>query len=189
MGLTADDAVKGGEVVSQVMMTMKDINDSANEIVDIITLMDGIAFQTNILALNASVEAAHAGEQGRGFAIVANEVRNLAQKSASAARQIKGLIDVSVAKIDKGNLLATEAGNAINGIVHSIHSVKAIMQQISDESQAQNLEIQGANNLLHHIESINRQHDKLALEAATLAREIQQQTAELEEDMVVLKLA
>jgi methyl-accepting chemotaxis protein len=185
---TSNDAVKGGEVVSQVVNTMKDINESAKKIVDIISVIDSIAFQTNILALNAAVEAARAGEQGKGFAVVASEVRALAQKSALAAKEIKELINNSVENINKGNVLANDAGTAINNIVGSIHNVKGIMQEISEKSRIQIKEIQDSNKLLHHMEDVNKGHDLLVQEAAELAASIQEQTEQLKQDMVILKL-
>ena len=124
-------AVKGGEVVSQVVDTMDSINESRKKIVDIISVIDGIAFQTNILALNAAVEAARAGEQGRGFAVVAAEVRNLAQRSAAAAKEIKTLIGDSVDKVEGGSKLVDEAGKTMEEIVTSVKRVTDIMGEIT----------------------------------------------------------
>jgi len=142
---TADIAVKGGQVVGQVVDTMASIKDSSRKIADIIGVIDGIAFQTNILALNAAVEAARAGEQGRGFAVVATEVRNLAQRSASAAKEIKTLIEDSVGKVDTGGKLVDEAGMAMTEIVTSVKRVTAIMSEIAAASQEQSAGIDQVN--------------------------------------------
>ncbi|MES8989498.1 methyl-accepting chemotaxis protein, partial [Cutibacterium acnes] len=123
----SDVASQGGEVVGQVVQTMEGITESSNRIADIITVIDGIAFQTNILALNAAVEAARAGEQGRGFAVVASEVRSLAQRSASAAKEIKQLIDDSVAKVEVGNRQVEQASSTMRDIVASVQRVSGIM--------------------------------------------------------------
>jgi methyl-accepting chemotaxis protein len=138
-------AVRGGEVVSQVVDTMGDINTSSKKIVDIIAVIDGIAFQTNILALNAAVEAARAGEQGRGFAVVATEVRSLAQRSASAAKEIKALITASVEKVDSGTLLVGQAGTTMHEVVESVKRVTDIMREICAASDEQR----------HGIEQVN----------------------------------
>lgn len=138
LAVTASDvAIKGGEVVAQVVDTMSSINGSAKKIVDIIAVIDGIAFQTNILALNAAVEAARAGEQGRGFAVVASEVRNLAQRSAAAAKEIKTLIGDSVEKVDAGSKLVEQAGSTMDEIVISVKRVTDIMAEIMAASQEQ----------------------------------------------------
>ena len=138
LALSASEvAVRGGAVVSQVVDTMGEINDSAKKIVDIIGVIDGIAFQTNILALNAAVEAARAGEQGRGFAVVASEVRNLAQRSAAAAKEIKTLIDDSVDKVETGSKLVEEAGSTMVEVVDSVKRVTDIMSEIMAASQEQ----------------------------------------------------
>jgi len=139
---TADVATKGGDVVGQVVDTMASIKDSSRKIADIIGVIDGIAFQTNILALNAAVEAARAGEQGRGFAVVASEVRNLAQRSAGAAKEIKTLIEDSVGKVDAGGKLVDEAGQTMDEIVTSVKRVTDIMSEIAAASQEQSAGIE-----------------------------------------------
>ena len=130
-------AVQGGAVVADVVQTMGSINASSRKIADIIGVIDGIAFQTNILALNAAVEAARAGEQGRGFAVVATEVRNLAQRSASAAKEIKGLIDDSVDKVGAGNKLVEQAGATMQQVVDSVQRLSGIIGEITDASEEQ----------------------------------------------------
>ncbi|MBW8362924.1 MAG: Tar ligand binding domain-containing protein, partial [Rhizobium sp.] len=142
---TADVAAKGGQVVGQVVDTMASIKDSSRKIADIIGVIDGIAFQTNILALNAAVEAARAGEQGRGFAVVASEVRNLAQRSAGAAKEIKSLIEDSVGKVDAGGKLVDEAGKTMDEIVTSVKRVTDIMSEIAAASQEQSAGIEQVN--------------------------------------------
>ncbi len=132
-----DVAVQGGAVVGQVVQTMQGIHDSSRQIADIIGVIDGIAFQTNILALNAAVEAARAGEQGRGFAVVASEVRSLAQRSADAAKQIKQLIEASVARVGEGNVLVQKAGDTMDDVVAAIQKVNDIVAAISSASQQQ----------------------------------------------------
>jgi methyl-accepting chemotaxis protein len=188
MTVTSQDALDGGKVINEVIDTMASIKDSSKQITDIIAIIDGIAFQTNILALNAAIEAARAGEKGKGFAVVANEVRNLAQRSATAAKEIKGLIETSVQNITNANDLVNDAGASIGNIVNSIQLVTELMQQVSLESKTQNKEIQDANNLLHNIEKINKQNDSLIIDAAQLAENIQQQTAQLQEDISIFKL-
>ena len=138
-------AVKGGAVVSQVVQTMGAINTSSRKIVNIIGVIDGIAFQTNILALNAAVEAARAGEQGRGFAVVAAEVRNLAQRSAAAAKEIKTPIDNSVDKVEEGSRQVAEAGETMDEIVDSVRRVTDIMAEITAASQEQTQGIEQIN--------------------------------------------
>jgi methyl-accepting chemotaxis protein len=130
-------AARGGEVVGQVVETMKGINDSSRKIADIISVIDGIAFQTNILALNAAVEAARAGEQGRGFAVVASEVRSLAQRSADAAKEIKTLINASVERVEQGSQLVDQAGATMDEVVQSIRKVTDLMGEISAASREQ----------------------------------------------------
>ena len=145
-------ASRGGAVVSEVVSTMGSINDSSRKIVDIISVIDAIAFQTNILALNAAVEAARAGEQGRGFAVVATEVRNLAQRSSQAAKEIKGLIDDSVQKVEAGSQLVDKAGRTMDEIVQSISHVTQIMNQITDASEEQRAGIEQVNQAIGQID-------------------------------------
>jgi len=162
-------AGKGGQVVDDVVQTMDEISASARKIVDIISVIDGIAFQTNILALNAAVEAARAGEQGRGFAVVASEVRNLAQRSATAAREIAALIKDSAQRIDVGTTLAHSAGDTMTEIVASIERVTSIMSEISDASSEQESGIHEINNAIGDMDSVTQQNAALVEEAAAMA--------------------
>lgn len=161
-------ATEGGNVVGQVVQTMGEINESARKIVDIISVIDGIAFQTNILALNAAVEAARAGEQGRGFAVVASEVRNLAQRSASAAKEIKALIDNSVEKVDAGSRLVDKAGNTMTEIVTGIHKVSDVVSEISSASSEQSAGIEQINQAVVHMDETTQQNAALVEEAAAV---------------------
>jgi len=172
-------AVKGGEVVSQVVDTMSAINASSNKIVDIIGVIDGIAFQTNILALNAAVEAARAGEQGRGFAVVATEVRNLAQRSAAAAKEIKKLIDDSVVQVDTGSRLVNQAGATMGDIVTSIQRVTDIMGEISMATREQSSGIDQINVAVTQMDQVTQQNAALVEEAAAAAASLQEQAAQL----------
>jgi methyl-accepting chemotaxis protein len=172
-------AVKGGNVVSQVVTTMDAINTSSKKIVDIISVIDGIAFQTNILALNAAVEAARAGEQGRGFAVVATEVRSLAQRSASAAREIKGLIDDSVSKVGEGSRLVGEAGTTMDEVVTSIQRVTDIMSEITAASQEQSAGIEQVNQAVAQMDTVTQQNAALVEEAAAAAESLQDQAKNL----------
>jgi len=172
-------AVKGGNVVSQVVTTMDAINTSSKKIVDIISVIDGIAFQTNILALNAAVEAARAGEQGRGFAVVATEVRSLAQRSASAAREIKGLIDDSVEKVGEGSRLVGEAGTTMDEVVTSIQRVTDIMSEITAASQEQSAGIEQVNQAVAQMDTVTQQNAALVEEAAAAAESLQDQAKNL----------
>jgi methyl-accepting chemotaxis protein len=172
-------AERGGSVVAEVVGTMGAINDSSKKIVDIIGVIDGIAFQTNILALNAAVEAARAGEQGRGFAVVASEVRNLAQRSAAAAKEIKGLIADSVDKVDAGSKLVDEAGSTMREIVDSIRQVATLMGGITVASQEQTRGIEQVNAALIEMDGVTQQNAALVEEAAAAAQAMQQQAARL----------
>jgi methyl-accepting chemotaxis protein len=185
----SDVAVKGGEVVAQVVHTMEDINESAKKIVDIISVIDGIAFQTNILALNAAVEAARAGEQGRGFAVVASEVRSLAQRSASAAKEIKELIGNSVEKVDTGSKLVEQAGTTMQEIVDSVRRVTDIMAEITAASQEQSAGIEQVNQAIAQMDQVTQQNAALVEEAAAAAESMQNQSAELTQVVSVFKLS
>jgi len=181
-------AIKGGHVVSQVVTTMGEINASAKKIVDIIGVIDGIAFQTNILALNAAVEAARAGEQGRGFAVVASEVRNLAQRSASAAKEIKELIGDSVAKVNVGSKLVDEAGLTMGQIVDSVKKVADIMSEISAASQAQTSGIESIGQAIGSMDQMTQQNSALVEEASAAAESLREQADQLSTALAVFKL-
>jgi methyl-accepting chemotaxis protein len=181
-------ASKGGSVVSQVVGTMGSINASSKKIVDIIGVIDGIAFQTNILALNAAVEAARAGEQGRGFAVVASEVRNLAQRSAAAAKEIKVLIDDSVTKVDAGTRLVDEAGATMGEIVDSIRRVTDIMGEITAASAEQTSGIEQINQAIVQMDQVTQQNASLVEEAAAAAESMQDQATKLMQTVGVFKM-
>ncbi len=181
-------AVKGGEVVSQVVDTMASINASSRKIVDIIGVIDGIAFQTNILALNAAVEAARAGEQGRGFAVVASEVRSLAQRSAAAAKEIKGLIDDSVGKVDAGSALVGEAGKTMEEIVDSVKRVTDIMGEITAASQEQTSGIEQINQAITQMDQVTQQNAALVEQASAAAGSLQEQATSLVQAVSVFRL-
>jgi methyl-accepting chemotaxis protein len=185
---TADIAVKGGRVVGQVVDTMASIKDSSRKISDIIGVIDGIAFQTNILALNAAVEAARAGEQGRGFAVVASEVRNLAQRSAGAAKEIKALIEDSVGKVDAGGRLVDEAGKTMDEIVSSVKRVTDIMGEIAAASQEQSAGIEQVNQAITQMDNVTQQNSALVEEAAAAAESLQDQAGKLAEAVSVFRL-
>ncbi|AQR66933.1 methyl-accepting chemotaxis protein [Janthinobacterium sp. LM6] len=172
-------AVRGGSIVSQVVDTMGTINASSRKIVDIIGVIDGIAFQTNILALNAAVEAARAGEQGRGFAVVATEVRNLAHRSASAAKEIKELIAASVANVDTGSRLVNEAGQTMGDIVDSIVRVTDIMGEITSATHEQTIGIEQINMAIAQMDEVTQQNAALVEEAAAASQSMQEQAGEL----------
>ncbi len=181
-------ATRGGNVVGQVVSTMGDIQDSSRKIADIIGVIDGIAFQTNILALNAAVEAARAGEQGRGFAVVAAEVRTLAQRSAAAAKEIKGLIDDSVGKVASGSKLVDEAGATMDEIVTSVRRVADIMSEITAASQEQSDGIEQVNQAIGQMDQMTQQNAALVEQAAAAARSMQDQAANLSQAVSVFRL-
>lgn len=175
----SDIAARGGALVHQVVDTMSSIDASSKKIVDIISVIDGIAFQTNILALNAAVEAARAGEQGRGFAVVAAEVRNLAQRSAAAAKEIKALIDDSVGNVEKGSALVGQAGTTMEGIVGSIRRVTDIMGEITAATQEQTIGIDQINQAIGQMDQATQQNASLVEEAAAASEALQRQAGDL----------
>jgi len=182
-------ARQGGDVVSQVVATMGSINASSSKIVDIIGVIDGIAFQTNILALNAAVEAARAGEQGRGFAVVASEVRNLAQRSASAAREIKGLITDSVAQVEAGSRLVNQAGKTMDEVVNSVKMVSDIVAEITTAGKEQTVGIEQVNQAIAEMDAVTQQNAALVEEAAAASASMQEQAQNLSRVVSVFKLA
>ena len=189
MALTSSSiAIEGGKVVGEVVGTMASINASSRKIVDIIAVIDGIAFQTNILALNAAVEAARAGEQGRGFAVVATEVRNLAQRSAAAAKDIKVLIGDSVEKVEAGSKLVDQAGRTMDDIVASITRVTDIMSEITAASNEQSAGIEQVNQAIAQMDQVTQQNAALVEEATAAAESMQEQAASLSEVVSVFKL-
>ncbi|WP_343585149.1 methyl-accepting chemotaxis protein [Herbaspirillum sp.] len=181
-------AVQGGQVVGQVVDTMSSINESSRKIVDIISVIDGIAFQTNILALNAAVEAARAGEQGRGFAVVASEVRSLAQRSATAAKEIKGLIDDSVQKVEAGSELVQQAGSTMTEVVASVRRVTDIVGEISAASQEQSSGIAEIGRAVTQMDEATQQNAALVEQAAAAAQSLQEQAAHLADVVAGFKL-
>ena len=182
-------AQKGGAVVSQVVQTMGSINQSSRKIVDIIAVIDGIAFQTNILALNAAVEAARAGEQGRGFAVVATEVRNLAQRSAAAAKEIKELISDSVNQVESGSKLVEQAGATMDDVVVSVRRVTDIMSEISAAGAEQRAGIEQVNTAIAGMDAVTQQNASLVEEATAASQSMQQQAAALSELVSVFQLS
>ena len=184
----SDVAVKGGALVAQVVDTMGTISESSKKIADIIGVIDGIAFQTNILALNAAVEAARAGEQGRGFAVVATEVRNLAHRSASAAKDIKVLIEASVRNVGNGSELVTQTGTTMDEIVSSIRRVTDIMAEISAAGREQELGIGQINQAVAEMDTVTQQNAALVEEAAAASESMQEQAAALAEMVSIFKL-
>jgi len=189
LGATASSvAEKGGGVVGQVVQTMGSINESSRKIVDIISVIDGIAFQTNILALNAAVEAARAGEQGRGFAVVASEVRSLAQRSATAAKEIKELIDDSVNKVESGTELVELAGSTMDEVVASVKRVTGIVEEISVASQEQRHGIVQVNGAITQMDEVTQHNAALVEQAAAAARSLQDQAASLTRAVSLFKL-
>ncbi|SEO09005.1 methyl-accepting chemotaxis protein [Duganella sp. CF517] len=190
LAATASDvAQQGGSVVAQVVETMGSIKASSNKIVDIIGVIDGIAFQTNILALNAAVEAARAGEQGRGFAVVASEVRNLAQRSAGAAKEIKELIGDSVGKVDAGSRLVDTAGQTMEQVVTSIRQVADIMGEITAATQEQSHGIGEVNDAIAQMDQMTQQNAALVEQSAAAAESMQEQALLLARSVSIFKLA
>ncbi|MET3133024.1 aerotaxis receptor [Oxalobacteraceae bacterium GrIS 1.11] len=185
---TADLAVKGGAAVGQVVETMAAIQDSSRRIVDIISVIDGIAFQTNILALNAAVEAARAGEQGRGFAVVASEVRNLAQRSAAAAKDIKLLIGASVERVEQGGALVNGAGKTMDEIVHSVQRVATYVSDISTASREQSMGIEQVTQAITQMDEVTQQNAALVEQAAAAAESLKGQALELAQLVDTFKL-
>ncbi|MBK6744680.1 MAG: Tar ligand binding domain-containing protein [Hydrogenophilales bacterium] len=183
----SDIAIKGGEVVGQVVHTMSSISESSKKIVDIISVIDGLAFQTNILALNAAVEAARAGEQGRGFAVVAGEVRNLAQRSAAAAKEIKGLISDSVDKVSDGYRLVESAGKTMQEIVDAVKRVTDIMGEITSASVEQSQGIEQVNAAVTQMDEMTQQNAALVEEAAAAAESLQDQAGSLVQAVSVFR--
>ncbi len=181
-------AVKGGAVVGQVVETMKGINDSSRRIADIIGTIDGIAFQTNILALNAAVEAARAGEQGRGFAVVAGEVRSLAQRSAQAAKEIKGLINASVERVEQGTSLVDQAGTTMQEIVAAIQRVTDIVGEISSASEEQSSGVAQVGQAISQMDQATQQNAALVEQSAAAAESLKQQAQQLVQAVAVFKL-
>jgi len=181
-------AARGGEVVADVVTTMGAINDSSQKIVSIIGVIDSIAFQTNILALNAAVEAARAGEQGRGFAVVASEVRNLAQRSAAAAKEIKDLISASVDKVSQGTKLVHQAGDTMVEVVESIRRVSDLVADISSASQEQNAGIAQINDAITQMDQVTQQNAALVEEAASAAEAMHDQAKLLAAQVSVFKI-
>ncbi len=185
----SDVASRGGAVVARVVDTMHAIHDASQKIVDIIGVIDSIAFQTNILALNAAVEAARAGEQGRGFAVVAGEVRTLAQRSAAAAREIKGLIESSVQKVDEGSQLVGQAGDTMGEIVESVRRVTDIMGEITAATQEQTSGIEQVNQAIAQIDEVTQQNAALVEEASAASQSMQEQASKLVQTVSAFKLA
>jgi methyl-accepting chemotaxis protein len=181
-------AEKGGEVVGQVVTTMSSIHQASSKIADIIGVIDGIAFQTNILALNAAVEAARAGEQGRGFAVVATEVRNLAKRSADAAKEIKNLISDSVDRVEAGNRLVDQAGRTMEEVVGSIKRVAKIVTDISEASREQSAGIEQVSLAVSQMDEVTQQNAALVEQAAAAAESLEEQASHLADSVSVFKV-
>lgn len=182
-------AAQGGEVVGRVVRTMQGISDSSRKIGDIIGVIDGIAFQTNILALNAAVEAARAGEGGRGFAVVASEVRNLAQRSAGAAKEIKALISRSVERVEQGTVLVNQAGKTMDEIVAAIGHVSGIVAEITLASVEQTTGISQVGNAVGMMDRATQQNAALVEESAAAAENLRQQAQQLVQAVAVFNVA
>ncbi|KQQ91922.1 methyl-accepting chemotaxis protein [Massilia sp. Leaf139] len=187
-GTAASVSVEGGEAVNEVVATMTLIHESSKKIVDIISVIDGIAFQTNILALNAAVEAARAGEQGRGFAVVAGEVRNLAQRSAAAAKEIKALIEDSVSKVDTGTVLVANAGETIRKVVDGVHRVTDIMGHISSATSSQRSDIEQVDSAIARLDKMTLENTSLVEEGAAAAESLRKQAAQLSATVSIFQL-
>jgi methyl-accepting chemotaxis protein len=181
-------ARKGSQVVGRVVDTMGSIHASSRKIADIIGVIDGIAFQTNILALNAAVEAARAGEQGRGFAVVATEVRNLAQRSAAAAKEIKILIGDSVTQVTIGSKLVNDAGATMDDVVASVQRMTDIMAEITHASQEQSAGIEQVNQAISQMDTVTQQNAQLVEQAASSAQRLRDQAATLAQMVSVFQL-
>ena len=181
-------AERGGQVIGNVVETMDSISASSKKVVDIIGVIDGIAFQTNILALNAAVEAARAGEQGRGFAVVASEVRNLAQRSAAAAKEIKVLIGSSVERVDAGARLVDQAGATMDEIVTGVKRVTDIMAEISHASAEQNAGIEQVNGAIGQIDDATRQNAELVQQASQAAVSLEEEAERLAQLVSIFRL-
>ncbi len=186
-GSASDAAEKGGRAVSEVVATMDEITQSSKKIADIISVIDGIAFQTNILALNAAVEAARAGEQGRGFAVVAGEVRSLAQRSANAAKEIKGLIDVSVNNVESGARLVDDAGKTMDDIVTQVRCVSDLIAEISAATAEQSSGISQVGGAVGDLDHITQQNAALVEQSAAAAESLKQQATRLVEAVSVFR--
>ena len=181
-------AARGGTIVSEVVTTMDEISTSSRKILDIIGLIDGIAFQTNILALNAAVEAARAGEHGRGFAVVAGEVRSLAQRSATAAKEVKNLIDHSIATVNAGSVLTSNAGATMTEVIASVARVTEVMDEISSTTREQNQGIGQVNQAVIHMDGITQQNAALVEQAAAAATSLAQRTESVAQSIGIFKL-
>jgi len=182
-------AQRGGSVVTQVISTMQEIDVSSKKIADIISVIDGIAFQTNILALNAAVEAARAGEQGRGFAVVASEVRSLAQRSADAAKEIKGLINTSVEKVESGTKLVTDAGATMQEIVQSVRRVADVISEITAAATEQSAGIKGINQAIGDLDQMTQQNAALVEQSAAAAESLREQASRMKQAVSVFTVS
>jgi methyl-accepting chemotaxis protein len=182
-------AQRGGAVVTQVVATMQEIDASSKKISDIISVIDGIAFQTNILALNAAVEAARAGEQGRGFAVVASEVRSLAGRRAVAAKEIKGLINTSVEKVESGTRLVTDAGSTMHEIVESVERVAQVINEITAAATEQSAGIAGVNEAIGNLDQMTQQNAALVEQSAAAAESLRDQADRMKQAVAVFRVA